>query len=506
MSDNIDQAPALLDLVEPTESRLCKTHDDPQITEDVSVIMFDQDDNVFPFHESTTSIESSRIFPGDSTTSSDKNINIFKHLVTPQHRCNSLSTLIPLRRSDTLAHNTASDPSNIPQLPTELMIKIFKLAQHQDICLTSHLRTTKLNYSLVWPMIYKDKTIHLNRETLPGLATFMSIKLTVSKMDTPARKKELYLEKMEILERRKRLLASITTLVIDDVQVMLGWEWCYDLANFCSTIVLPNATKIIWREDKLREGGQAAPELIPGLQGGKWIKPPPEVSDYAIDAELPELQRRRLKQFIPVLPAKVKEVRIVVPGSGYFQDQGYQPPSLFTERPWFFPVSTIERIRKYVVKFTGDVTVRVHQPVSDSYIRLCPTRNTIYSFYSDYWDVPARTRLIDAFGITTARRLEGNYDDSSTWAHDLYPMLSDILSGTSKREVMLWSCKTAIGKPELFRLNGRNKKSGGYLKRWLLRVVTEMIAIIHSDHDEVKCKCCGTVGTSLKAWKTQVYT
>jgi hypothetical protein len=51
------------------------------------------------------------------------------------------------------ASDAAGDSSNIPQLPTELMIKIFTFAQQQDTCLTSLLRTTKLNYSLVWPMI-----------------------------------------------------------------------------------------------------------------------------------------------------------------------------------------------------------------------------------------------------------------------------------------------------------------------------------------------------------------
>jgi len=406
--------------------------------------------------------------------------------------------------SHTFTNNTASESSNIPQLPTELMIKIFKFAQHQDICLTSLLRTTKLNYSLVWPMIYKNKTLHLNRETLPGLATFMSINLIGSNKDTPARKKELNLEKMEILERRRRLLAGITTLVIGDVQVMFGWEYSHDFANFCSTIVLPKVTKIIWREDKLRERGKAGLRMIPGHRAGTWIKPPPGVSDAEIDVEL---QRRRSKQFIPVLPAKVKKVCIIVPGSGYFQDLGYQHIYHYTERPWFFSVSTIERIGKYVARFTGDVTVRVHQPVSDSYIHLFPVRNTIYSFFSDYWDVPARTRLINAYDIVIAKRLERNYDYSQTWAGYLFPTLSDILSGDSNREEMLDSCKTAIWSPEYFDLGGNDKTNeGGDFGQWLLGLVKEMIEIINSDHKEVECRCCGTVGTSLKAWKTQVYT
>jgi len=404
------------------DSCLCKTHDDPPITTDASVIISDPDDNVFPFHEPTTSIESSRISTGDSTTSSDDYICIFELLfANPPHRYNSPSTLGPLGHTD--------DLGNIPQLPTELMIKIFKFAQYQDICLTSLLRTTKLNYSLVWPMIYKNKTLHLNRDTLPGLASFMSINLTMSKNDTPARKKELNLEKMEILERRRRLLAGITTLVIDDVQAMFGWEYSHDFATFCSTIVLPNVNKIIWREDKLRERGKAGFRMIPGHRAGTWIKPPPGVSDAEIDVEL---QRRRSKQFIPVLTAKVKEVCIIVPGSGYFQDLGYQHIYHYTERPWFFSVSTIERISKYVARFTGDVTIRVHQPVSDMFIHLLPVRNTIYSFYSDYWDVPARTRLIIAYDIIIAKRLERNHDYSQTWAGYLFPTLSDILSGRTQ--------------------------------------------------------------------------
>jgi hypothetical protein len=319
-------------------------------------------------------------------------------------------------------------------------------------------------------------------------------------MGTPARKKELYLEKMEILERRRRLLASIITLVIDDVQVMFGWEYSHDFANFCSTIVLPNVTKIIWREDKLREGVNVGPRMIGGPRAGTWVRPGLELSDSEIDAEL---QKRRPIHFIPVLPAKVKEVCIIVPGSGYFQDVANHYS--LAERQWFHYISTMERINKYVARFTGNVTVRVHQPVSHSYISICPVRKTTYSFYPDYWNVPAGDRLINAFGIFVERRLENNYYDSSTWAHELYPILSDILSGNSRREEILDSCKTAIWNRELFRLNGRDKKSAGDLKRWLLGVVTEMIAILHSDHKEVECRCCGTVGTSLKAWKTQIY-
>jgi len=72
---------------------------------------------------------------------------------------------------------------------------------------------------------------------------------------------------------------------------------------------------------------------------------------------------------------------------------------------------------------------------------------------------------------------------------------------------MLRSCKTAIWNPEYFDLGGSDKNNeGGDFGQWLLGLVKEMIEIIHSDHKEVECRCCGTLGTSLKAWKTQVYT
>lgn len=351
-------------------------------------------------------------------------------------------------------------------------------------------------------MIYKDNTLHLNRETLPGLASFMMAYPIGPEWDTPARYKELELETGEILKRRTRLLEGITTLVINDVQVMFGWEWSLDFIDFCSTVVLPNVTKIIWREAKLQEESKAGPCMIPSLRGREWIKPPREVSSAAIDAEL---QNRRPGQFFPVLPAKVKEVCIIVPASGYFQAVYNQYPYPDEEHPWSQSFTTIERINKFVARFTGDVTVRVHQPVSKSDITLSDASNTIYSFYADYWNVPARERLIEAFARTVARRLQFDQVDSNIW-EDMSPDLAQIVqNGAYNREEMLEQCKRVIENPPWPLYNGHDREDRRDLRTWLLGLVTAMINLIYSDHNEVECPCCGTVGTSLNAYRPQAH-
>jgi hypothetical protein len=492
MSDNLDQALAHLDLVKPTVSRLCKTHDDPQITKDVSVIASNQDNKTSPFHEPTTSIESSRIFPGDSATSSNDYISIFEHLFgTPPHRYNSLSTLVPLCHTD-------SDLGNIPQLPTELMIKIFNFAQQQGTCLTSLLRTTRLNHSLVWPMIYNNKALHLNRETLPALSRFMSINMTVSKEDTPARQKSLKLEEMDILERRMGLLAKITTLVIDDVQVMFESKWI-ELGEFCSTIVLPNVTKIIWREVEPEK--IAKPLRSKHLDNARWRRNSEADCQLVVSVDLQVLHPRRL---VPVLPAKIKEVCIVVPAHGYFQDLGLEDCYHYTRRPWYYWVLTIERINNYVANLTGDVTVRVHQPVSNRHISVSHVPNTIYSFYPDCSDAPAKARLVDAFCWFIQKRIGPGCSYYTPSGDYVEPILSEILKGTSKREEMLNRCTKAIRGPMSLstrRWAGENDRN---TEKWLLGIVAGFIALLHSDYDEGVCGCCGTRGISLKAWIPQI--
>jgi hypothetical protein len=497
MSDNIDQSLSRLDLAEPSFSPLPKSDENPQIKEDVSVINCDQDKNVVPFHEPTTLSEASTISTCDSPTSIDNCISIFGDLVVnPQHSDISLSTVISLGHTDTLDDDTASDTSNIPQLPTELMIKIFKFAQGTS--LTSLLRTSKLNYSLVWPMIFKDKTLHLNRETLPGLATFMSTNLTMSKEDTRARKKQLNLEKKDILERRRQLLAGITTLVIDDVQVMFERKWHVDFAKFCSRIVLPNVTKIIWREVEPEK--IAKPLSAKQLYTARWRRNSEADAQLVVGVELRVLHPRRL---VPVLPAKIKEVCIVVPASGYFQDLGLEDRYHYTRRPWYFWFLTIERINEYVANFTGDVLVRVHQPVSDRHISISHVPNTIYSFYPDCSDAPAKARLVDAFYEFIQKRM-GPGRFHWTASGDLVEnVLSDILKGTLKREEMLNRCTKAIREESLstIRWAGENDRD---TEKWLLGIVAGFIALLHSDHDEVVCGCCGARGISLKAWKPQI--
>ena len=70
---------------------------------------------------------------------------------------------------DAITSIDASDTStdDTPRFPAEIMQKIFKHAQHDNLSsLTAVLRTSKLSYELAMPILYE--TIHLNRNTLPG--------------------------------------------------------------------------------------------------------------------------------------------------------------------------------------------------------------------------------------------------------------------------------------------------------------------------------------------------
>jgi len=340
-------------------------------------------------------------------------------------------------------------------------------------------------------MIHENKTIHLNRDTLPGLASFLSINLAETDEDTPARKMALNAETMEILERRRGLLAEINTLIIDDIQVMFGEAWREDLVKFCSTVVLPNVTKIIWRQDELREW-----EPPKQLGADKWMMSPP--MPFSSDAEYKLLIYRPV-QFDSVLPAKDKEVCIVVPASGYFQSFGH--PSLYvpTKQSRYQPVPIIDRIVSHIVKFSGNLTVRLHQPISPEHIAICRMPNTIYSFYTDYWNQPAKPRLINAFNENMTGRLRREYSALDVWVYHIFPAIENILDSDMGREEMLDECKHIVGHPGLFG-EGPGIDTDEDMSPWDLGMVSAMIQLLHSDHGEVECGCCGELATSLKGW------
>jgi hypothetical protein len=389
-----------------------------------------------------------------------------------------------------------------PRLPAELMTKVMQYAQARNISLAPMAQTSRLNYHLAAPMIYE--TIYLNRSTLPGLARFMSIDFGRVENAQPGTQREIAEKKREILEKRRGLLAKVTTLVIDDIQMMFGFKWAEDLNSFCSLIVLPNVTKVIWREDKLRKWEDAPSGLWAGpvaRRGGTWKYPSRDTAESDIDEEL---RVHKPARFVPVLPAKVKQVCIVMPGSGYFQAFGDRRRYLLTKRPWEHEMPITDRIMQHISVLSGDVTVRIHQPISSEQIHLSQVPNTIYSFYQDYWNLSAKPRLIEAFYMNVVERVTDEQNGWEIWRYQLWRPLERILCKNLKLEDMLKECEVLIRDPTLYWTSAFNPRNID-IRTWFVKIVSEMVRILHSDHDEVKCGCCGSEGTSVKAWTKRTY-
>jgi hypothetical protein len=237
------------------------------------------------------------------------------------------------------------------------------------------------------------------------------------------------------------------------------------------------------------------------LDNARWRRNSEADAQLVVGVELRVLHPRRL---VPVLPAITKEVCIVVPASGYFQDLGLEDCYHYTRRPWYYWVLTIERINNYVANLTGDVTVRVHQPVSNRRISISHVPNTIYSFYPDCSDAPAKARLVDAFCEFIQKRIGPVRSHYTASGDCVVPILSEILKETSKREEMLNQCTKAIRDPESLSTSRWARENNRDTEKWLLGIVANFIALLHSDYDEGVCGCCGTRGISLKAWIPQI--
>lgn len=280
MSDKNNGVPDLLDFGKPAVTFASRMVCNVNMLNDVRVTPSHDDAIDHSSEETNTGDYDTMMSFDDSADLSDKSDEMSDHHSSVPGESNGWlnRSSVSIDHSPVLFKESTEESGNIPRLPTEIMIRIFKLAQEQNISLAPILRTSKLNHCLVWPMIHRNRTIHLNRDTLPGLASFMSLSLAGTQEDTPARKMALNAEKMEILERRRSLLAGINTLIIDDIQVMFGHAWREDLAKFCSTVVLPNVTKIIWRQDELREW-----EPPKQLGADKWMTSPP--LPFSSDAE-----------------------------------------------------------------------------------------------------------------------------------------------------------------------------------------------------------------------------
>jgi hypothetical protein len=315
-------------------------------------------------------------------------------------------------------NETDDDKDDSPRLPTEIMEKIFKHANDQDpSTLLPCLRTSKLNYHLAMPILYD--TIHLNRDTLPGLAKLMSVGPT---------------------ENKKKSLEQVTTLVIDDICVMFGFKWEQQLKDFCESIVLPNVTKVIWKEEKKRECDSTGPKrVLVKERFRRNVGPDFNKIDFKFQIGLP-------RQFVSVLPAKEKEVHIITPPSGRFQEIGPVGTYHLATRPWRQFVQTTDRVMGYVKKMSGTINLHIHQPVHGRFLTLGDIPNTTYHFYpfNPLDDISTTACLLDLFEHTINVRLGVLIWDCEMWKTDLEPTLRAILFQDLAPEAMLKKCEEAI--------------------------------------------------------------
>jgi hypothetical protein len=360
------------------------------------------------------------------------------------------------------APNTSTDDE--PRFPPEIMQRIFKHAQQENLSsLASVLRTSKLNYELAMPLLYE--TIHLNRDTLPGLARYMSINPT---------------------ERKKEQLAKVTTLVIDDIAMMFGFKWEDDLKLFCQSIVLPNVTRVIWREDEIREMDNTGPKfkLIDNIMtrryGGKGLYPkrrPLYISeiDYKLQVALPQ-------QFTSVLPAEEKEVIVIIPPSGQFQQIGPMMVYHVLTRPWKRLAMTSDRIMKYIYHMSGRNTLEIRHPLNSEYLVLSDIVGVNHSFYPDpdTSNSTDKLRIISGFEKTVARRLSFLEPDLQQWNDYLAPALRDILMRDLGPEEMMKACVGAV-RDESVGWTTRHKSIDLNLEEAFSDMVTELILLLHEE-------------------------
>jgi hypothetical protein len=360
------------------------------------------------------------------------------------------------------ASDTSTDDE--PRLPAEIMQKIFKHAQHDHLSsLASVLRTSKLNYELAMPILYE--IIHLNRDTLPGLARYMSINPT---------------------ERKKEQLAKVTTLVIDDIAMMFGFKWEDDLKLFCQSIVLPNVTRVIWREDEIREMDETGPKLktidnsMTRKYGRKGLYPkrrPLDISeiDYKLQVALPQ-------QFTSVLPAEEKEVIVIIPPSGQFQQIGPMMVYHVLTRPWKRLAMTSDRIMKYIYHMSGRNTLEIRHPLNSEYLVLSDLVGVNHSFNPDpdTSNATDKLRIISGFEKTVARRLCFLEPDLQQWNEYLAPALRAILMRDLGPEEMMKACLEAIGAASMG-WTTRYKSIDINLEEAFLDMVTELILLLHEE-------------------------
>jgi hypothetical protein len=197
-----------------------------------------------------------------------------------------------------------------PKLPVELMSLVFNFANAASpSSIVPCMRANKACYTMIDPMLYD--TIRLNRSTIAGLRHGLLPSPKEIKVMSKVQKKWAAEQVNEVTQashdRKVASLSKCTTLIIDDIAVLFDNAFDDDLEKFCSRVILPNATKIIFCQGKYQE----------------WPTSPfPKALKNVEDHYKVLLPSTRANQFKAVLPARHKSVCIRVPTSGSFQSLG----------------------------------------------------------------------------------------------------------------------------------------------------------------------------------------
>jgi hypothetical protein len=258
------------------------------------------------------------------------------------------------------------------------------------------------------------------------------------------------------------------------------------LKLFCQSIVLPNVTEVIWREDEIREMDESGPKLktidnsMTRKYGGKGLCPkrrPLNASeiDYKFQVALP-------KQFTPVLPAKEKEVIVIIPPSGQFQQIGPVLTYHVLTRPWKRLAMTSDRIMKYIYHLSGRNTLEIRHPLDSVYLGLSDIVGVNHSFYldPDPSDSTDKIRIISGFEKTVAWRLSFLEPDLQQWNGYLAPALRALLMRDLGPEGMMKACMEAVRSPPVA-WSTRYKEMEFDLGEEFLDMITELILLLHEE-------------------------
>jgi len=374
----------------------------------------------------------------------------------------------PIQNQPTKSTTTESTQ---PQLPMELLAKIIKIAHYEnDTSIAPLMRVSQACNEIAGPLLYD--TIHLNKYTLA--------KLPACILAQPSTNPIL----QQSHDRKVAALTRTRKLVIEEIPILFHDRHDHDLVKFCKKIILPNATKVVWCQNKAGDWGQE--ELEERKEKVKSIIINP------FDA----IPRCRADLFKKVLPAQHKTMCIQVPKSGLFQTLG--PAAITRKLAWGekpYTLRTIDRLLEYINAMSGRVDIRIHQSINGRFICL-GSFPTIYHFHKNRTSYSARSQIISAYRKATAHHLEPLLYMCRWHIQFRIDAFEYLLRRTMDREEQATEAKKALYSwLPLMRL-----RSGATQKRVyqvMMQDFFQAAAALRAEGSSDACPCCGETGAAF---------